>query len=187
VQRAADLIGDTVTALAAVASSSRATASRVVNLLHSLETYVARQAELIMAGSAARDDAAPISTAPTETIVQWQLHRRMGANQQMCGSPRGAHMMLKIRTAVAKGTVEQDFATAERWARRSFRRAARPPDFGRYRSQLSEWNEFPIGASSSFLTAGGSICHGLGTTAAGRVGYADLRSAYATSRLPDHD
>jgi hypothetical protein len=32
--------------------------------------------------------------------------------------------MLKVRTAAANGTLEQDFTTAERWARRPFRRAA---------------------------------------------------------------
>jgi hypothetical protein len=36
----------------------------------------------------------------------------------------GAHMMLKVRTAVANGTFERDHAVAERWARRPFRRAA---------------------------------------------------------------
>jgi hypothetical protein len=66
----------------------------------------------------------PISTAPTESTVQWLLHLRMGANQQMRWSPRGAHMMLKVRTAVANGTFERDFAVAERWARRPFRRTA---------------------------------------------------------------
>jgi hypothetical protein len=69
-------------------------------------------------------DAEPISTAPTESTVQWLLHRRMGANQQMRWSPRGAHMMLKVRTAVANGTLERDYAVAERWERRPFRRAA---------------------------------------------------------------
>jgi hypothetical protein len=33
-------------------------------------------------------------------------------------------MMLKVRTAVANGTLERDYAVAERWARRPFRRAA---------------------------------------------------------------
>jgi hypothetical protein len=56
--------------------------------------------------------------------VHWMLHRRMGANPQMRWSPRGAHMMLKVRTAVANGTFEHDYAAAERWARRPFRRAA---------------------------------------------------------------
>jgi hypothetical protein len=127
VQRALDLIGDTVAALdviAAMASPASSTAGKVGTLLRGLETYVAGQAALIIDYAAARHDAEPISTAPTESTVQWLLHRRMGANQQMRWSPRGAHMMLKVRTAVANGTFERDYAVAERWARRPFRRAA---------------------------------------------------------------
>ncbi len=56
--------------------------------------------------------------------MQWLLHRRMGANQQMRWSPRGAHRMLQVRTAVANGTLADDHAAAERWARRPFRPAA---------------------------------------------------------------
>jgi hypothetical protein len=89
-----------------------------------LETYVVGQAALIIDYAAARYGAEPISTAPTESAVQWMLHRRMGANQQMRCSPRGAHMMLKVRTVVANGTFEQDYASAERLARHPFRRAA---------------------------------------------------------------
>jgi hypothetical protein len=124
VQRAPELIGDTAEALDAVALPARATAGRVVKLLRGLETYVAGQAELIIDHAAARHDAEPISTAPTESTVRWPLHRRMAANQQMRWSPRGAHMMLKVRTALANGTLERDYAVAERWARRPFRRAA---------------------------------------------------------------
>jgi hypothetical protein len=127
VQRALDLIGDTAEALDAVAagaSPARATAGKVVKLWRGLETYVAGQAKLIIDYAVSRHEAEPISTAPTESTVQWLLHRRMAANQQMRWSPRGAHMMLKVRTAVANGTLERDYAVAERWARRPFRRAA---------------------------------------------------------------
>jgi ribosomal protein S3 len=48
----------------------------------------------------------------------------MGANQQMRWSPRGAHRMLKVRTAVANGTLAADHIAAEWWARWPFRRAA---------------------------------------------------------------
>jgi hypothetical protein len=68
--------------------------------------------------------ARPISTAVTEGTVQWLLHRRMNAQQHKRWSPRGAHLMLKVRTATANGTLERDHAVAERWARRPFRRAA---------------------------------------------------------------
>jgi hypothetical protein len=79
VQRALDLIGDTAAALdAAVASPAGATAGKVVKLLRGLETYVAGQSVLIIDYAAARLDAEPISTAPTEGTVQWLLHRRMG-------------------------------------------------------------------------------------------------------------
>jgi hypothetical protein len=51
----------------------------------------------------------PISTAITESTVQWLLHRRMGAQQQMRWPPRGAHLMLKVRTATANGTLDRDY------------------------------------------------------------------------------
>jgi hypothetical protein len=127
VQRAIDLIGNTVAALdaiAAVGSAARATAGNVAGLLRGLETYAAGQAAMIIDYAAARHDAEPISTAPTESAVQWLLHRRMGACQQMRWSPRGAQMMLRVRTAAANGTFERDYAVAERWPRRPFRRAA---------------------------------------------------------------
>jgi hypothetical protein len=41
-------------------------------------------------------------------LGQRLLHRRMTAKQQMRWSPRGAHFMLKVRTAVMNGTFEQD-------------------------------------------------------------------------------
>jgi hypothetical protein len=37
--------------------------------------------------------------------------------------------MLKVRTSVVNGTLDRDYAVAERWARPPFRRAACPPTF----------------------------------------------------------
>jgi len=74
--------------------------------------------------AAARRRGEPISTAMTASTVQRLLHRRMGANQQMRWSPRGAHQMLKVRTAVMNGTFAADHAAAESYARRPLRRAA---------------------------------------------------------------
>jgi hypothetical protein len=48
----------------------------------------------------------------------------MGANQQMRWSPRGAHLMLKVRTSVINGNLNKDHAAAESSARRPFRNAA---------------------------------------------------------------
>ena len=124
VQRALDLIGETLTWLEGMAEAALTAAAKTTTLLRGLETYVSGQAELIVDYATARRDGEPISTATTEGTVQWLLHRRMGASQQMRWSPRGAHRMLKVRTAVANGTLADDHLAAERWARRPFRRAA---------------------------------------------------------------
>jgi hypothetical protein len=48
----------------------------------------------------------------------------MGANQQLRWSPRGAHLMLKVRTSVANDNFETECRIAERWAHRPFQKAA---------------------------------------------------------------
>jgi hypothetical protein len=124
VRRALDLIGEALAWLEGVAGAAATAAAKVAPLLRGLETYVSGQAALIIDHAKARRDGEPISTATTEGAVQWLLHRRMGAHQQMRWSPRGAHRMLKARTAVANGTLAADHVAAERWARRPFRPAA---------------------------------------------------------------
>jgi hypothetical protein len=96
----------------------------VARLLGDLEAYVSGQSGIIIDYAAARRREELISTAITESTVQWLLHRRMNAQQQMRWSPRGAHLMLKVRTSVVNGTLDRNHAVAERWARRPFRRAA---------------------------------------------------------------
>jgi hypothetical protein len=128
VKRALDLIGETLVTLdttaAAVWSPVAATAAKVARVLRELERYVSGQSELIIDYATARRRDEPISTATTESTVQWLLHRRMNAQQQMRWSPRGAHLMLKVRTAVMNRTLERDHTAAERWAHRPFRSAA---------------------------------------------------------------
>jgi len=127
VQRALDLIGETLIMLdagAEAASPIAPTARKVARVLRDLEIYVSGQSELVIDYATARRRDEPISTATTESTVQWLLHRRMNAQQQMRWSPRGAHLMFKVRTAVMNRTLERDHAAAERWARRPFRHAA---------------------------------------------------------------
>ena len=121
VQRALDLIGDTLEPLDAMArgkSPAAAQAAKVAGVLRSLETYVSGQSALIIDYATARRSDEPISTATTESKVQWLLHRRMGANQQMRWSPRGAHLMLKVRTFCHQRNLQQ---------RSRCRRALGPP------------------------------------------------------------
>jgi hypothetical protein len=127
VKRALDLIAETVVIVDATAEdmSAAATAARKVGrLLGDLETYVSGQSNIIIDYATARRREEPISTAITESTVQWLLHRRMNAQQQMRWSPRGAHLMLKVRTSDVNGTLNRDYAVAKRWGRRPFRRAA---------------------------------------------------------------
>ena len=126
VRRSLDLIEETAAKLETTTgdTASVAAAQKVARLLRDLETYVSGQSKIIIDYAKARRCDEPISTAITESTVQWLLHRRMSAQQQMRWSPRGAHLMLKVRTAAVNGTLDRDYAVAERWAHRPFRRAA---------------------------------------------------------------
>jgi hypothetical protein len=127
VRRALDLIGQALSRLnvmAGMKSTTARVASKVMHALVALETYVAGLADLIIDYATARRCEEPFSTSPTKGAVQWLLHRRMAAQQQMRWSPRGAHLMLKVRTSIVYGTFDRDHAAAERWGRRPFRKAA---------------------------------------------------------------
>jgi len=92
VERALDLIGDTLGQIGDKATASTpaaAAAGKVLAVLRGLETYVAGQADLITDYATARDGDEPISTAPTEATVQWLLHRRMGGTSKCVGRQEG--------------------------------------------------------------------------------------------------
>jgi hypothetical protein len=111
VQRALDLIGEVLDKLDGHAEPY---AHKIRDRLRDLETYVSGYSASIIDYAAARRLSEPISTATTESTVQRLLHRRMTAKQQMRWSPRGAHRMLKVRTAVMNGTFDRDHASAAR-------------------------------------------------------------------------
>src|SRR6516162_2874035 len=86
---------------------------RIINILSDPQTYVTGHAGSIINYAAARQSAKPISTATTESTVQRLIHRRMTAKQQMRWSPRGAHLMLKVRTSVMNETGEKGCAQSD--------------------------------------------------------------------------
>jgi hypothetical protein len=110
--------------MAEMNSTTARAAYKEAQALAALETYAASLSDLIIDYATARRYKQPFSTSPTEGAVQWLLHRRMASRQQMRWSPRGAHLMLEVRTSVVNGDFDRDHAVAERWARRPFRRAA---------------------------------------------------------------
>jgi hypothetical protein len=83
-----------------------------------------RQSGVIIDYAPASGREEPISTAVTESTVQWLAHRRMNAQQQMRWTPRSAHLMLKVRCAVINGTLQHDHALAEGCVLRPFHRVA---------------------------------------------------------------
>jgi hypothetical protein len=123
-RRPLDLIDETLAWLGSKTEAAPAVTTKVTALLRGLETYVSGQVDLIIGCADARRDGEPVSTATTESTVQWPLHRRMGAGQQLRWSPRGAHRMLQVRTGLLNGTLAEDHAAAERWGRRPFRTLA---------------------------------------------------------------
>ena len=127
VRRGLDLIAETMVTLKATAetaSPATSAALKVTRLLGELETYVCGHSDIIIDYATARRREEPISTAVTESTVQWLVHRRMNAQQQMGWTPRGAHLMLKVGCAVMNGSLQHDHAVAEGRDRRPFRRAA---------------------------------------------------------------
>ena len=86
VKRALDLIAGTIVALAAAANEKPPIATlarQLARLLGDLETYVSGQAGIIIDYATARRCKEPISTVITGSTVQWLLHRRKCAQQQM--------------------------------------------------------------------------------------------------------
>jgi hypothetical protein len=124
VSRGLDLIAETMATLEATTEIASPATLKVTRLLGELETYVSGQSDIIINYATARRREEPISTAATESTVQWLVHRRMNAHQQMRWTPRGAHLMLKVRCAVMNGSLQHDHAAAEGRVRRPFRRAA---------------------------------------------------------------
>jgi hypothetical protein len=98
VQRALDLIREKLAWLEA--RPAEPCAHRLLQHLRDLEVHVASQSASIIDYAAALRPAEPLSSAPSEGLVQRLLHRRMNTKQQMRWSPRGAHLMLKVRTAI---------------------------------------------------------------------------------------
>lgn len=99
-----------------MAEAASAVAATVTAPLQGIETYSSGQAELIIDATAAQRSDQPISMATMGSTVCWWPHRLIGANQQIRWSPRGRHRMLKVRTAVANGTLTDIHVAVERWA-----------------------------------------------------------------------
>ena len=75
-------------------------------------TYIGRNSEQIPNYGERHRCGEPISTATAEATVNRVISRRMVKKQQMRWSPRGAHLLLQVRTRVLNDDLAGDFA---RW------------------------------------------------------------------------
>ena len=75
-------------------------------------TYIGRNSEEIPNYGERHRCGEPISTATAEATVNQVISRRMVKKQQMRWSPRGAHLLLQVRTRVLNDDLAADFA---RW------------------------------------------------------------------------
>ena len=75
-------------------------------------TYIGRNSEEIPNYGERYRCGEPISTATAEATVNQVISRRMVKKQQMRWSPRGAHLLLQVRTRVLNDDLAADFA---RW------------------------------------------------------------------------
>ena len=120
VRRGLDFVAETMATLEATAEAASPATLKVTRLLGELETYVCGQSDIIIDYATARRRDESISTAITESMMQWLVHRPMTAQQYMRWTPRGAHLMLKVRCAVTNGSLQHYHAVAEGRARRRF-------------------------------------------------------------------
>jgi len=82
------------------------------NRLSEFCTYIGRNSEQIPNYGERHRCGEPISTATAEATVNQVISRRMVKKQQMRWSPRGAHLLLQVRTRVLNNDLAGDFA---RW------------------------------------------------------------------------
>ena len=75
-------------------------------------TYIGRNSKEIPNYGERHRCGEPISTATAEATVNQVISRRMVKKQQMRWSPRGAHLLLQVRTRVLNDDLAADFA---RW------------------------------------------------------------------------
>jgi hypothetical protein len=107
---------------AAVATSGHATARKLLKAVEEFQTYIANNQDFIPNYGERYRAGERISTGFVESTVNQVISKRFCMKQQMAWTPRGAHLLLQIRTRVLNGDLE---ATFQKWYP-GFRAAPQP-------------------------------------------------------------
>jgi hypothetical protein len=94
---------------AAVASSGHATDRKLLKALEEFHTYIEHNGGFIPNYGERYCYGQRISTGFLESNVNQAISKRFCKRQQMEGTPRGAHLLLLIRTCVSNGDWETTF------------------------------------------------------------------------------
>jgi len=94
---------------AAVATSGHATARKLLKAVEEFHTYIENNARFIPNYGERYRAGERISTGFVESTVNQVISKRFCKKQQMAWTPRGAHLLLQIRTRVLNGDWEATF------------------------------------------------------------------------------
>jgi hypothetical protein len=95
----------------AVATSDDGTAQKLLKAVEEFHTYIHNNAGFIPNYGERYQHGERISTGFVESTVNQVISKRMVKKQQMQWTPRGAHLLLQIRTRVLNGEWEETFRT----------------------------------------------------------------------------
>jgi hypothetical protein len=107
---------------AAVATSGQATARKLLKAVEEFHTYIENNKGFIPNHGERYRHGERISTGFVESTVNQVISKRFCKKQQMAWTPRGAHLLVQIRTRVLNGDWE---ATFREWYP-GFRAASQP-------------------------------------------------------------
>jgi len=77
--------------------------------LGELKTYIGNNEEFVPNFGERRRNGEMISTAFVESTVNYVISKRMVKKQQMRWTPKGAHLLLQVRTKVLNNEFEEVF------------------------------------------------------------------------------
>ena len=88
-----------------------AAATRMLKYVRDLDTYITNNAASIVNYGERYRNGERISTAFTESTINYVVSKRMVKKQQMQWTPEGAHLLLQVRTQVLNDDWEATFRT----------------------------------------------------------------------------
>jgi hypothetical protein len=94
---------------AAVATSGHSTARKLLKAVEEFHTYIQNNGGFIPNYGERYRAGERISTGFVESTVNQVISKRFCKKQQMAWTPRGAHLLLQIRTRVLNGDWEATF------------------------------------------------------------------------------